>query len=51
MPWAKGTVVSGAKGNVYLYGNTATAEDYDPISNNGGGKKILVDNPRRLYEF
>jgi hypothetical protein len=51
MPWAKGTVVSGAKGNVYLYGNTATAEDYDPISNNGGGKKILVDNPARLYEF
>jgi hypothetical protein len=30
MPWGKGTVVSGAKGFVYLCGNTATADDYDP---------------------
>jgi hypothetical protein len=32
MPWGKGTVVSGAKGFVYLSGNTATADDYDPPS-------------------
>ena len=27
MPWGKGTVVTGAKGFVYLCGNTATAAD------------------------
>jgi hypothetical protein len=27
MPWGKGTVVTGAKGYVFLAGNTATAED------------------------
>jgi enamine deaminase RidA (YjgF/YER057c/UK114 family) len=37
MPWGKGTVVSGAKGFVYLSGNTATAEDYDPTGTQGGG--------------
>ena len=37
MPWGKGAVVSGAKGFVYLSGNTATADDYDPISKKGGG--------------
>ncbi|MER9116067.1 RidA family protein [Mesorhizobium sp. M0954] len=37
MPWGKGTVVTGAKGFVYLSGNTATAEDYDPIGKSGGG--------------
>lgn len=37
MPWGKGTVVIGAKGFVYLSGNTATADDYDPTSNKGGG--------------
>jgi enamine deaminase RidA (YjgF/YER057c/UK114 family) len=37
MPWGKGTVVSGAKGFVYLCGNTATANDYDPTSKKGGG--------------
>ncbi|MER8972837.1 MULTISPECIES: Rid family hydrolase [unclassified Mesorhizobium] len=36
MPWGKGTVVTGAKGFVYLSGNTATAEDYDPIGKSGG---------------
>lgn len=36
MPWGKGTVVSGARGTVYLCGNTATAEDYDPGSGTGG---------------
>jgi hypothetical protein len=30
MPWGKGTVVRGAKGFVFLCGNTATAGDYDP---------------------
>jgi enamine deaminase RidA (YjgF/YER057c/UK114 family) len=37
MPWGKGTVVSGAKGTVYLSGNTATADDYDPANTKGGG--------------
>ena len=37
MPWGKGTVVIGAKGFVYLSGNTATADDYDPIGKSGGG--------------
>ena len=37
MPWGKGTVVTGAKGFVYLSGNTATVEDYDPIGKSGGG--------------
>ena len=32
MPWGKGTVVVGARGFVYLSGNTATADDYDPTS-------------------
>ena len=31
MPWGKGTVVTGAKGFVFLAGNTATAEDYEPV--------------------
>jgi enamine deaminase RidA (YjgF/YER057c/UK114 family) len=37
MPWGKGTVVSGAMGVVYLCGNTATADDYDPTAKKGGG--------------
>lgn len=36
MPWGKGTVVSGARGTVYLCGNTATADDYDPTNTKGG---------------
>jgi enamine deaminase RidA (YjgF/YER057c/UK114 family) len=36
MPWGKGTVVMGAKGFVYLCGNTATADDYVPTSTTGG---------------
>ncbi len=36
MPWGKGTVVTGAKGFVYLCGNTATADDYDPTRQKGG---------------
>jgi len=35
MPWGKGTVVTGAKGFVYLCGNTATAADYDPAGKQG----------------
>ena len=35
MPWGKGTVVIGAKGFVYLCGNTATADDYAPTSKVG----------------
>ncbi|MER9349031.1 RidA family protein [Mesorhizobium sp. M0227] len=37
MPWGKGTVITGAKGFVYLCGNTATAENYDPAGKRGGG--------------
>lgn len=36
MPWGKGTVVSGAKGFVFLSGNTATTDDYDPSHTDGG---------------
>jgi enamine deaminase RidA (YjgF/YER057c/UK114 family) len=36
MPWGKATVVTGAKGYVFLSGNTATAEDYDPLKQRGG---------------
>jgi hypothetical protein len=31
MPWGKGTVVTGAAGFVFLSGNTATTDDYDPL--------------------
>ena len=36
MPWGKGTVVTGAKGFVFLSGNTATADDYEPFKKGGG---------------
>ena len=36
MPWGKATVVTGAKGYVFLSGNTATAEDCDPLKQRGG---------------
>lgn len=36
MPWGKGTVVEGAKGFVFLSGNTATTEDYAPFEKGGG---------------
>jgi enamine deaminase RidA (YjgF/YER057c/UK114 family) len=36
MPWGKATVVTGATGYVFLSGNTATAEDYDPLNQRGG---------------
>jgi len=36
MPWGKGTVVTGAKGFVFLAGNTATTDDYDPFKKAGG---------------
>lgn len=35
MPWGKATVVTGAKGYVFLSGNTATTEDYDPANQQG----------------
>jgi enamine deaminase RidA (YjgF/YER057c/UK114 family) len=37
MPWGKGTVVTGAKGFVFLAGNTATADDYDSAGKKGSG--------------
>ena len=36
MPWGKGTVVTGAKGYVFLSGNTARGEDHDPLQRRGG---------------
>jgi enamine deaminase RidA (YjgF/YER057c/UK114 family) len=36
MPWGKGTVVTGAKGLVFLAGNTATTDDYEPFKRDGG---------------
>ena len=36
MPWGKGTVVPGAKGFVFLSGNTATTGDYEPFKKGGG---------------
>ena len=36
MPWGKGTAVTGAKGFVFLSGNTATADDYEPFKKAGG---------------
>ncbi|MDX8444735.1 RidA family protein [Mesorhizobium captivum] len=36
MPWGKGTVVKGARGYVFLAGNTGTAGNYDPSSGKGG---------------
>ena len=36
MPWGKGTVVTDAKGYVFLCGNTATVDDYDPSNYQGG---------------
>jgi enamine deaminase RidA (YjgF/YER057c/UK114 family) len=35
MPWGKATVVTGAKGYVFLCGNTATTADYDPANQRG----------------
>src|SRR5262249_18354589 len=36
MPWGKATVVKDAKGYVFLAGNAATGEDYDPLNQRGG---------------
>jgi enamine deaminase RidA (YjgF/YER057c/UK114 family) len=36
MPWGKGTVVTGAKGFVFLSGNTATTDDHEPFKKGGG---------------
>src|SRR6185436_10278770 len=36
MPWGKGTVVTGATGFVFLAGNTATTDDYQPFNRGGG---------------
>ena len=44
MPWGKGTVVTGAKGYLFLAGNTGTAENYDP-SNIKGGEPTSPQRP------
>ena len=36
MLWGEGTVVTGAKGFVFLAGNTATTDDYEPFKKGGG---------------
>jgi enamine deaminase RidA (YjgF/YER057c/UK114 family) len=36
MPWGKGAVVTGAKRFVFLAGNTATTDDYEPFKKGGG---------------
>ena len=36
MPWGKATVVKAPNGLVFLSGNTATTEDYDPSTRRGG---------------
>ncbi|MGB9353125.1 MAG: RidA family protein [Pseudolabrys sp.] len=36
MPWGRGTVVTGAKGFVFLAGNTGTADDYAPFQKGSG---------------
>ena len=36
MPWGRGTVVAGAKGFIFLAGNTGTADDYAPFQKGGG---------------
>jgi enamine deaminase RidA (YjgF/YER057c/UK114 family) len=36
MPWGKATVVKAPNGLVFLSGNTATTEDYDPSARRGG---------------
>jgi enamine deaminase RidA (YjgF/YER057c/UK114 family) len=36
MPWGKGTVITGARGFVFLAGNTATTDDYEPFKQSGG---------------
>ena len=38
MPSGKGTVVMGAKGYVFLSGNTATTDDYEPFKKGGGAR-------------
>ena len=43
VPWGKGTVVTGAKGYVFLSTNTATGEDYVPLRRRGGA---IGDQPR-----
>ncbi len=40
MPWGKGTVVTGARGFVFLAGNTATPDNYNPF---GQGAGAVVD--------
>lgn len=60
MPWGKGTVVAGAKGFVFLAGNTATVDDYDPVNNTmtGGGAigdaasqwRVILTNIKRDLE-
>jgi enamine deaminase RidA (YjgF/YER057c/UK114 family) len=45
MPWGKATVVSGAKGFVFLSGNTAGAPDYNPVEEFKSGGGAIGDVP------
>jgi enamine deaminase RidA (YjgF/YER057c/UK114 family) len=48
MPWGKGTVVTGAKGFVFLAGNTATAADYEPFKQGGGAVGDAAEQWRNI---
>jgi enamine deaminase RidA (YjgF/YER057c/UK114 family) len=48
MPWGKGTVVTGAKGLVFLAGNTATTENYQPFKNSGGAAGDAAEQWRNI---
>ena len=50
MPWGKGTVVSGAKGYVFLSGNTATTDDYEPFRRGGGAVGDAAAQWRSILE-
>ena len=53
MPWGKGCVVKGAKGFVFLGGNTAGDENYAPKEGYPGGGGVLKDPAaqwRRILE-
>ena len=45
MPWGKATVVSGARGFVFLAGNTAAAPDYSPMDQFKTGGGAVGDAP------
>ena len=49
MPWGKGTVVTGAKGFVFLGGVTAGTEEYDVMAPDYLDKKMVVQDPAEQW--